>query len=86
MTEIIASVETTLSKRKKLAKEHENTLSLLRKNITYALPHELRTPLQTISGYAYLMEMEYQDITSEDIKTMSGTIRQASQRLELLCR
>lgn len=82
--EIIASVETTLRKREKIDIEHEKTLSQLRRNITYTLPHELRTPLQTITGYAYLMEMDYEAITSDEIKTMSGEIRQASKRLERL--
>lgn len=82
--EIIASVETALNKREKIDSIYEDTLSLLRKNITYALPHELRTPLQTISGYAYLIETDYQNMPPEDIKMMSQTIRQASKRLERL--
>lgn len=80
--EILDSVNVTISKRKKLIANHESTMTLLRRNITYALPHELRTPLQTIVGYTDLMQMDYQTLSPGDIKLMSSQIAQASGRLE----
>lgn len=82
--EIIESVETMLSKHDVFQEKEDTTLRLLRKNITYALPHELRTPLQSVLGYANLMQMDHETISPEDIEMMSGMIFDAGLRLQRL--
>ena len=82
--EIIESVKTTLTKRQKIKETSDKTLTLLRKNITYALPHELRTPLQTIIGYSHIMKMDHQELSSDDILMMSTELAHAGQRLQHL--
>jgi signal transduction histidine kinase len=57
---------------------------MVRKNIIYALPHELRTPLSQIIGYAGLLEMESEPSLSSTAKEYGDRITKASQRLEHL--
>lgn len=84
VSEIVASVDAILKKQKTILDRHETTLSLLRKNISYSLPHEMRTPLQSILGYASLMQLEYENLPPDEIKLMSDMIFKAGSRLERL--
>jgi two-component system, sensor histidine kinase and response regulator len=80
--ELVASVEAILNKHQRIHAKHEKTITSLRKNITYALPHELRTPLQSILGFAELMNMDSAHISPEDIDMMSALILKAGYRLQ----
>lgn len=80
--ELVESVEATLNKYQKIYAKHESTISSLRNNITYALPHELRTPLQSILGFAELMNMDYQHLSPNEIEMMSAMILKSGVRLQ----
>ncbi len=80
--EIVESVEAILDKHHKIYAKHESTISQLRKNITYALPHELRTPLQSILGYSELMTMDFETLSPDEISMMSNMILKAGHRLQ----
>jgi signal transduction histidine kinase len=82
--DLLASVDVQLQKRAVLEEKQASTLRLLRKNITYALPHELRTPLHLISGYARIIEMDKGRSSPEDLLDIARTIGGASTRLEQL--
>lgn len=82
--EILHSVDTVLKKRERLVEEHQTSLRRLRHNITYALPHELRTPLQSVIGYASLLQMDYETASPDDVKMIADTILEAGLRLERL--
>ena len=82
--EIVQSVESVLNKHTKINEKHESTITILRKNISYALPHELRTPLQSILGYSELMALDYDTLTPEDIAMMSKMVFKAGSRLQRL--
>jgi signal transduction histidine kinase len=82
--DLLSAVKVQLDKRSALDEKHHSTLRLLRKNIIYALPHELRTPLQLISGYANLLQMEQGQSKPEDVLEYSKAIVSASSRLERL--
>lgn len=82
--EILDVITSTLEKRQKLNHKHDTSLKLLRKNISYSLPHELRTPLQSVIGYADLMHMDYNRMSPEDVKMMSGMILKSGERLQRL--
>lgn len=82
--DLLSSVKVQLEKRAVLEEKHHSTLRLLRKNIIYALPHELRTPLHLISGYAHLLTMEQGMTQPEDIVQFARAIGDASARLERL--
>ncbi len=82
--EILKSVETMIGKQEKYIKKQETTMRLLRKNITHSLPHELRTPLQSIIGYANLMQMDYDSMERDNIKMMADMIFDSGMRLQRL--
>jgi signal transduction histidine kinase len=81
--ELLTAVRTQL-KKQAASKKFETTLRLVRHNIVYALPHELRTPLFGISGYAELLKMDWQTIPREEIGVYSDKILAAADRLQRL--
>lgn len=82
--DLLSSVEVQLQKRAILEEKHNSTLQLLRNNILYALPHELRTPLHLISGYAHLLEMDAGRSEPENVLESAHFIKMAAARLERL--
>lgn len=79
--ELLSTVKVQLEKRFVLAEKHQTTLRLLRKNITYALPHELRTPLHSIAGYANLLVMDQGKTDPAEVLEFAHYISAASARL-----
>jgi signal transduction histidine kinase len=84
VADLLSSVKTQLQKRAVLDEKHNTTMRLLRRSIMYALPHELRSPLHLISGFAKLIEMEQGKTPPEDLLTYARSISEASYRLERL--
>lgn len=80
--DLLAAVNVQLQQRANLEEKHNTTLRLLRKNIIYALPHELRTPLHLISGYAHLLELDDVRSSPDNILQYAASISAASARLE----
>jgi two-component system, sensor histidine kinase and response regulator len=82
--ELLSAIEVQLNKRITLADKYDTTLKLLRKNIIYALPHELYTPLHQIIGYAELLDMDSEIAAPGDIRESAQAIVRASARLHRL--
>ncbi|MBN2472294.1 MAG: hybrid sensor histidine kinase/response regulator [Anaerolineae bacterium] len=82
--ELIKAINTQLAKRETLETKVENTISVLRRNIVYALPHELRTPLSLIMGNADLLAEDLQNLDHDTILEMVDSIRRSSMRLHEL--
>jgi DNA-binding response OmpR family regulator len=82
--DLLNTVKTRLERQAVLAERHDTTLRVLRKNIIYALPHEMRTPLHLILGFAQILEMHHEKASSEDILQATGAIIKAGHRLEHL--
>jgi two-component system sensor histidine kinase/response regulator len=82
--DLLNTVKVRLERQAVLAARHDTTLNVLRKNIIYALPHELRTPLHLILGFAQILEMHHHKASSEDILQATGAIIKAGHRLEHL--
>jgi two-component system, sensor histidine kinase and response regulator len=82
--EVLASVQTQLQKRAVIDDKHDTNLRMLRRNIIYALPHEFRTPLSIIMGYAQLLQMDHKSAKPDDILELSQSITSAGERLERL--
>ncbi|MBN1564225.1 MAG: hybrid sensor histidine kinase/response regulator [Anaerolineae bacterium] len=79
--ELLAAVNTQLEKHKAIATRYESTLRLLRKNIMYALPHELRTPLGGILGYAGVLELDADSLSPDDLRQIGDRLVKAGKRL-----
>ncbi len=79
--ELLAAVNIQLEKQKTIASRYESTLHMLRKNIAYALPHELRTPLSGILGFAGMLEIDADRLMPDDIRHIAQRIVKAGQRL-----
>ncbi|RMF76343.1 MAG: response regulator [Chloroflexi bacterium] len=82
--EVYAAVEAQLKKQETYAREIEDTLTVLRRNIIYALPHEVRTPLMQILGFAEMLELDYKSAKPDDILRAAQVISSAGRRLERL--
>ena len=82
--ELLSCVRTQIVKHHLIADRYESTLKMVRKNIIYALPHELRTPLSQIIGYAGLLEMESDPLLAATVKEYGKRITKAGERLEHL--
>lgn len=82
--DLLAAVQVQLQKREILEEKHHTTLRLLRKNIIYALPHELRTPLHLISGFANILEMDQGQTPPAEVLEFARSIGAASAHLERL--
>lgn len=80
--ELMAAVETQVTKRQTIARKYETTIELLRKNIVYALPHELRTPLTGSLGYAELLRMDAESHSADEIREIAGRIVAYNNRLQ----
>ena len=82
--ELLTAIQAQLAKRDALRQEHESALSVLRRNIIYALPHELRTPLTVILGNAEILREDHETISRESLYSMADAIFQHGQRLHRL--
>jgi len=84
INELMNAVGAQLKKRTAIVHKYETTLRMLRKNITYALPHELKTPLTGILGYAYMLLADYENVKSQDVQEYAGWIVKSGERLQRL--
>lgn len=73
--DIVQTVEATLRKYKTRRKLPITT------NIIYAVPQEVRMPLQVILGYAELMKMDIQQLSPDEIQQMFEMIIKSGMQL-----
>jgi two-component system sensor histidine kinase/response regulator len=83
MDELYAAVETRLNKRKLLQKYYETQFDDIKTSIISFLPHEFRTPLNSILGFSELLH-ESSGLPEEEIKNISLVINRSASRLEHL--
>lgn len=82
--ELMTAVRAALAKRARVILESERQVEDLRQQISLSLPHEIRTPLVAVLGYAELMQEADTGLTLEDCRTMAGKIHLAAERLHRL--
>lgn len=82
--ELLRAVRAQLGKQAAIADKYESSMRTLRKNIAYVLPHELRTPLVGIEGYARLLMMDYDQIGPEKLLEYATWMVKSSERLQRL--
>jgi signal transduction histidine kinase len=82
--ELLKAISTRLRKRTALQEKYESTISSLRKNIAYALPHELRTPLMHVLGGAELLNSTHTTLSQDEIQKIAASILIGGRRLHRL--
>ena len=82
--ELLAAVNTRLSKQAELQRQSESRLNELRGNISLALPHELRTPLNGILGLAGLLIDDCAAMPREEVLESARFIQESALRLHRL--
>lgn len=80
--ELLSAINIRINKQRAVEEIHESTIRLLKKNISYALPHELRTPLMNVLGYSDLILNEYEDLDTETLLEWVRQIAKGGKRLE----
>lgn len=84
MHELLSSISTQLIKRDKVSTQLDTSMRKLRHNIIYALPHEMRTPLNLILGFAQIIELDAGSAPADEISDSARRILAAGQRLHHL--
>lgn len=79
--ELVAAVNARLKKHRLMVEKAESKLQELRARMSTAIPHEMRTPLNGILGFADIMRKDYQNLQPQEIAKMSERIYRNGKRL-----
>ena len=79
--ELIAAIEARFHKQAAFQETAESRLNELRESLTFALPHELVTPLNTILGFSSLL-VESPDISRAELKEYASLMHESGERLK----
>ncbi|MEI7906024.1 MAG: hybrid sensor histidine kinase/response regulator, partial [Bacteroidota bacterium] len=81
--ELLAAVETRLTKRRTMQKYIESQFDEIKSNIVHSLPHEFRTPLNGILGFSQIL-IEEENIPPKEVKEIGTMILRSGKRLHHL--
>ncbi len=81
VADIVDTVTTRLEKQRVLTQRYTQVAADLRSNIFSMLPHELRTPLVSILGYAELLMWDVDTLSPDRISAMAERIFTSGTRL-----
>ena len=79
--ELVGAVNAALSKRARIEQESEEKLSELRAQLSASLPHELRTPIACIIGYAEMLPDRVHSGSPEEVNELARGILDAGMRM-----
>lgn len=82
--ELISAVKAQLSKSAVVKYQATHEMEELRSILVRTLPHELRTPLIGILGYAELMALDADNLSAEKVREMADFIVASGRRLHRL--
>lgn len=82
--DLLKAVETRLEKYATLHERYEKQLEDLRGSIVTTLPHELRTPLSAILGYATFLADDVEGFSPDEMRDMLLSIKRSAMRLNRL--
>lgn len=80
--ELLKAVKLRLQMEDEIEQQRQESLKQLSSNIVYALPHELRTPLMHVLGYADLLILDHETVSRDQIQGWGQQIRKAGERLQ----
>ncbi|MBE9222733.1 response regulator [Cyanobacterium stanieri LEGE 03274] len=78
---LLKAINTRLEKTARLKKQSSTRLTELRHNISFALPHEINTPLNGINSSAQLLKDYADNLSQEELKEIADLILESSKRL-----
>jgi two-component system, sensor histidine kinase and response regulator len=81
---LYAAVEARLKKAQTVRAEAERKLDDLRDNISLALPHEMRTPLNGILAYGEILHTDAATLPPAEVAEMGQVIAESGRRLQRL--
>lgn len=82
--ELLAAVSSRLQKQFIIHQQSEKRLDELRSSITMCLPHEMKTPLNSILGFSELLMKEVDTLPRHEIRDMALFINLSGERLHKL--
>ena len=82
--ELVTAIQSRLQKHQLVLQETERKLDELRVNLSTSLPHEIRTPLSGIIGFAEVLRDDSATLKPADISEMATIILKSATRLGLL--
>ena len=82
--QLLSAVSARLQKHRVLVQAAESKLELLRQHLSTALPHELRTPINGILGYADILRKQSVDLDAREVAQMAERIYKNGKRLNRL--
>lgn len=82
--ELLAAVSSRLQKQFIIHQQSEKRLDELRSSITMCLPHEMKTPLNSILGFSELLMKEVDTLSRHEIRDMALFINLSGERLHKL--
>ena len=83
-SDLLSTIEIRLAKRDELKQEAERKLSQLRSCISLALPHEIRTPLASILGFADVLSDDGAQLSHDEVLQSGRLVKKAGLRLQHL--
>lgn len=82
--ELLKAINTRLQKRAQLVQQYESKTNELRRGMALMLPHELRTPLAIILGYASYLREAADTLSTGEVQEIADAIYDSSERLQRL--
>lgn len=79
--ELLDSIEAQLKKREEQLAAVNRRIEDLAASIALALPHEFRTPLNTVIGFSEMLQSEAHNLKPDQVVAWSGYIHSAGYRL-----
>lgn len=79
--ELLEAIYTRLHKQNNINQYYQQQIEELRNNITLSLPHEMRTPMNSILGFSQLLIRAADIIKPPEIREMAQSINNAGERL-----
>ncbi|MFN8417682.1 MAG: response regulator [Anaerolineae bacterium] len=79
--ELLGTVQARIRNREKIQTQTAGALNDLRSTLVHILPHEFRTPLTHIIGYAEALEMDADVMSTQEVRDMAEHIAAGGRRL-----